>query len=104
VTQVIIDEAARTMRAIGHAGDRDICIAVTWSLRTLAHCLNGIDALEDVAQDEKIPEFAIQWNASGDVLARSVISLLDRFARENPARMDVTYAVRHDREPVRQSA
>lgn len=106
MTTVIVDTPKRRMSARGHAGDRDICIAVTWSIRTLAHCLEASNSLVGVRQDQGVPEFSLEWSAKGDAIAAEVVDLLKRFSAEHPDRLEVRFgnALRYDGERLSASA
>lgn len=99
----------RKITATGHAGKRDACIAVTFTLRTLAHVLDALGILDHVEQSEEPPRFVVGWTVKPPArraIVDEIVWLLDKLAIEYPGHLQIVRAddVRHDGERLPQSA
>ena len=90
----------RRITATGHAGDRDACIATTFTLRTFAHMLQAHGYLESVEQVQEPPRFCIEGVGQGYAKAMmdEAMWLLERLVEQYPGHLkierydDVRYA------------
>lgn len=97
------------VRADGHASNRDVCVATTFTLRTFAHMLEAVGYDITAEQQVEPPTFSVVWTARGNCsqLMRDEIAwLLGQLAEQYPGHLKIERrdAVRHDGDRLQQSA